>query len=217
MLRANSLTPPTHTHSGAAQSCVQGLPSFESVLTLSRECFDDDNERSDEDRESDCLLSVQRQQGDVYLLPGANFTCSGNLTRWTVGGVTAQGNPQFMPESLQIWRPSSTSSSTEYSISASIPLLECGGGPPTRVGADVYQCDLTEGVEVRPGDILGILQHRPQFQQFGVFFHTDAATISSPQAYRLRAGDSSTSLPQENSVGPLLPLVALQVDSSGQH
>ena len=201
------LFPPT-LPKGRAQNCIEGLPSFEEVNLLSERCS---NAEDDGDTDNDCsrpsLLSIRLRY--TYLMPSLTFTCHGNITRWRVGG---RGGASTRSSRLQVWRPQLTDNSS-YALVAMIPLPSCNGEGATAIASDVYECELQVGVEVEPGDVLGMYLFSRRLQQFRVYF--DPRGTLQPATPTYIQSDDPTVFSVEGEPELLLPLVALQVQPTG--
>lgn len=143
-----------------------------------------------------------------------SFTCLGTITKWRVAGELVQARNRDPPPQLQIWRQQQDENG--YFNAHSISLLECEEGMvPGMVpgNQNVYECDLSPGVAVEPGDILGIFLTRMHPQEmdsrFSVYFDNNAVTPPRLTTHEVRF--PQTSFPFGGSTTQTLPLVALQV------
>ena len=92
------------------------------------------------------------------IIPGINFTCSGNIESWTFGARWEQDTNLI---ELQIWRPGSEDGS--YTIVGNTTINMEGDGQ-----TDVYQYPLSSPLHFQAGDILGYYrQIRLKFEDVG--------------------------------------------------
>lgn len=149
-------------------------------------------------------------------MPYLNITCYGTVVGWTAAGVIVSGRRDNNPR-IQLWRQST---SATYAVAAEIPLLRCDGGTPRRVGANLYECGSVSGVDVKPGDALGVhlTASRSNFDQFRVYFDAGTTELSQHSAYHISGDPTTVSLTLSNTANiPMLPLVALRVLATGTY
>ena len=92
------------------------------------------------------------------IIPGINFTCSGNIESWTFG---AHWNESTDFIELQIWRPDSEDGS--YTKVGNTTINVEGEGQ-----TDLYQYPLSSPLHFQAGDILGYYrQMRLKFENVG--------------------------------------------------
>ena len=109
----------------------------------------------------DCSSSdVCARYRELRLIPGAAFSCGGQLTAWLLAG-----EPQAAGElpQAQLWRRNGSST---YRLVAAFPIniSEASASNSSRV----YRWPLPEPVLVREGDALGLLHRRRR--SFGLFY-----------------------------------------------
>lgn len=153
----------------------------------------------------------------LYIIPEMTFTCSGNITGWTVGATWTQTfNPQIIPE-LQIWR-NELDSGSAYSRVASIQLNPI---QPTRLinggylKKRVFSNSFNTPISFRKGDVLGLMQS-PQGQ---LRVHmTSFPYVSLPRNYIYTSSENFSNLhdvdlqlPMWTSIEMLRPLIALDI------
>ena len=151
----------------------------------------------------------------TILIPEMNFTCSGTVVGFTVGGVEMNRKEDPL---IQIWREnlSHPNQGVYYKTVADITINRtvCENGLSREPQARVFYCNLSESfhVSVEPGDILGLEIPPLNNDDFLVFF---ADTTKGPLNYvfdgQLLA--SPISLSNASSVNQQLPQLTLQIES----
>ena len=191
------------------ECCTQGFPTLSAINSLAASCNSQSNR---------CLRDRGRgDSGSTYIIPDMRFTCDGTIVRWSAGGVYDSGHMTGDP-GLQIWRPT-PADSTDYTVVASISLYYCNGvTPPPMMMNNVYDCQLSTGVSVQDGDILGVSLTRvnnnsPQFRVFFDDSNTDPPSVLN-YYYTGELSQFSLSSPG-GSTEQALPLIALNVTPNG--
>ena len=159
----------------------------------------------------------------TILIPEMNFTCSGTVVGFTVGGFQAKGEQDPL---IQIWRENRSHSNqgVYYKTAADIAIngTVCENGRLSREPqARVFHCNLSElfQVSVQPGDILGLeippLNDSSNMITISDFVVLFADTTKGPLNYvfdsQLLA--SPISLSNASSVNQQLPQLTLQIES----
>ena len=191
------------------ECCTQGFPTLSAINSLAASCS----------QSTRCLRDRGRgDSGSTHIIPNMRFTCNSTIVRWIAGGMYNQGQNTDDRPGLQIWRPASADS-TDYTVVASISLYSCNGvTPPPMMMNNVYDCQLSTGVSVQDGDILGVhltrvIQNAPQFRVFFDDISTDPPPvlnyyyIGEPSQFSLSSPGGSTE--------QALPLIALDVTPNG--
>ena len=137
------------------------------------------------------------------VFPDINFTCSGNLTKWIVGGEV--GNS--VGAELQIWRKNDGSVSDYTRVGYSV--LQASDPD----NDDVYEYTPNPPLEFQEGDILGVYQ-RGGNNRMRVYYQE----TTGPPNYR-RVGDLNTDPPVSSTLtGAILvtdeydyPLVTVEI------
>ena len=101
------------------------------------------------------IFNNPRPLGRQRIFPDINFTCSGNLTKWIVGGTV--GNA--LGVEVQIWRRNDYSDNDYTKVGYSI------------LNADNDRCNVYEYIpdpplEFQEGDILGVYQQRSDMRVY---------------------------------------------------
>ena len=119
-------------------------------------------------------------RGQQRIIPNINFTCDGNITKWTIlgktvgmgTGTTGMSMSRSVPE-LQIWRNLGAGKYTKVALSDPTDReLQCQGC------RDVYEFIQAPPLAVKAGDCIGIFQ--PRMAQMGVQLIVEE---SGPQNY----------------------------------
>ena len=107
------------------------------------------------------------------IFPDINFTCSGSLTKWIVGGTV--GNA--LGGEVQIWRRNNGSENDYTKVGYSI----LNATDPDN--DSVYEYIPDPPLEFQEGDILGVYQQRGDDSRMRVFYHE----TTGPANYRRRS------------------------------
>ena len=149
-------------------------------------------------------------QSVIVLIPEMNFTCNGSIVGYTVAGLGSITDNH----EIQIWRESEIShsqSGVHYNkITASSRRIcdnLCTGGLYIQKihSNDMLHCNLTTGISVRSGDILGLKLPRHSKLAF-------AAATKAPNNYVFSQGVNSASI-ESISSHQLLPQITLEIES----
>ena len=144
----------------------------------------------------------------LVLIPEMNFTCNGSIVGYTVAGL---GSITENHE-IQTWREreiSHSQSGVHYNkITASNRQIRnnlCTGGLQKIHNDDMLHCNLTTGISVRSGDILGLkLPHNSRL--------AFAAATKAPNNYVFSEEVNSASV-ESISSHQLLPQITLEIES----
>ena len=111
------------------------------------------------------------------VIPGINFTCNGNVTRWTIGAAWESGATTFAE--LQIWR---NQSNTQYmKVNGSNIIVEAESGN------QVYELDIP--LVFQEGDVLGFFQ--PSKMNSQTNFYLEISEKATVYYNELRGGDTT--------------------------
>ena len=150
----------------------------------------------------------------TILIPEMNFTCSGTVVGFTVGGRQVNGEEDPL---IQIWREnlSHPDPGVYYKIATDITIngTVCENGLSEESGTSVFHCNLSESfhVSVEQGDILGLEIPPLNNDDFLVYFaHTTKGPLNYVFDSQLLA--SPISLSNASSVNQLLPQLTLQIE-----
>ena len=161
----------------------------------------------------------------TILIPEMNFTCSGTVVGFTVGGWQAKGEEDPL---IQIWREnlSHPNQGVYYKKAADIAIngTVCENGRLSREPqARVFHCNLSElfQVSVQPGDILGLkippLNDSNNIITISDFVVLFAETTKGPvplnYVFDGQLLASPISLSNASSVNQQLPQLTLQIKS----
>ena len=142
-------------------------------------------------------------QSVIVLIPEMNFTCNGSIVGYTVAGL---GSIMESHE-IQIWREISHSHQYNKTTASSRKIRDdvCTGGLQKIHSNDILHCNLTTGISVRSGDILGLeLPHNSRL--------AFAAATKAPNNYVFSEGVNSASV-ESISSHQLLPQITLEIES----
>lgn len=95
------------------------------------------------------VYNVTTRPRQLRIFPEISFRCSGNLTKWIVGGEIGE----HLGAELQIWRRQSNGGQTSYTLVGSSVLQAT---PTEFVG--VYTHTPNPPLEFQEGDVLGVYQ-----------------------------------------------------------
>ena len=124
------------------------------------------------------------------IIPGINFTCSGNIESWTFGARWKQ-DTDFIE--LQIWRPGSEDGSYTKVGNTTINVEEEGQ-------TDLYQYPLSSPLHFQAGDILGYYrQMRLMAEDVGSGHHLYTTHMNS-SASQFSVDDSQTNYTEQYHV-----------------
>ena len=149
----------------------------------------------------------------TILIPEMNFTCSGTVVGFTVGGWQVNGEEDPL---IQIWRENLSHPTQLHKTAADIPIngTVCENGLVKEPEISVFHCNLSESfqVSVQPGDILGLKIPPRKDDDFVVLF---ADTTKGPLNYVFDSQlvASPISLSNASSVNQQLPQLTLQIES----
>ena len=165
----------------------------------------------------DRLVSRMRRafnESVTILIPEMNFTCSGTVVGFTVGGWQARGEQDPL---IQIWREnlSHPNQGVYYKAAADIAIngTVCENGLSKEPQARIFHCNLSESfqVSIQRGGILGLEIPPRKDDEFLVLF---ADTTKGPLNYvfdgQLLA--SPISLSNASSVNQQLPQLTLHIE-----
>ena len=117
-------------------NCVCGTVSLERINTL-----------LNTDREGFAPKNIFPQEQAIF--PNINFTASGRLLRWIVGGTYMNNNPAVFPE-VQLWRP--TGDTTYQKLNGTTVIA------PVEIRRGIYEFPLDRPLTFQAGDVLGLFQ-----------------------------------------------------------
>ena len=140
----------------------------------------------------------------VRLFPNMNISCSGVLQGLTVAGVfDSNSNKNKYPE-FQIWRPTTTGSSTQYNKISLFTEFQnsCSGSQ------NVQEC-VVNSISVSTGDILGILLPRMSQASFDIYF--SSTTNPTPNYILSDSAVTMYTLQSTDIDGSNRPLVYLNI------
>lgn len=108
-----------------------------------------------------------------FLVPHMKFTCSGVVTRWTIGAEDVGGNDALV---LQIWRPV-PSATTIYQLVHSVEL-QAESLLTSECNVHAKALDEADQLSVESGDIVGVRQGRINGQRatYGMYYRSAAQT-----------------------------------------
>ena len=92
------------------------------------------------------IYGVTRRLREQRIFPDINFTCSGNLIKWIVGGEIAS----YVGAELQIWRRIDVGENSYTKVGSSV--LQATDS----VNENVYEYTPNTPLEFQEGDILGV-------------------------------------------------------------
>ena len=178
----------------ASPQCVQGFLNEEAVSIAADVYATSDT------------YSIRTRQRQQRIIPGIKFTCTGTLTKWSIGAqrtVTEATNPRH-PQ-LQIWRLRQRSTNT-YDRTTFSDITELNATDDL----NVYEYIPNPPLEFRANDFLGLYQPRIRHTEVEVYYQSGGAPHNfvrsnrdSPVTRNFRTG---------GRVGNDLPLVTVEVN-----
>ena len=142
------------------------------------------------------IYGVTRREREQRIFPDVHFTCSGNLTKWIVGGETGNN----LGAELQIWRRSNGGQNSYTKIGFSVI--------PTSVSDNnhVYEYIPNPPLEFQEGDILGVYQRNGE-NRTGVYYQE----TTGPRNYRPPSNSNDVDPPAPDTL-ITVTLVSSQYD-----
>ena len=116
------------------------------------------------------IFNDMRRQQQQRVFPDINFTCSGSLTKWIVGGTVGS----MVGGEVQIWRRNIGSENNYTKVGYSI----LNATDPDN--DNVYEHIPDPPLEFQEGDILGVYQRPAGLNGTAIFYHT----TTGPANYR---------------------------------
>ncbi len=140
----------------------------------------------------------------LRLFPSMRITCNGVLVGLSVAGETRKKGNRNYPI-LQIWRPTSSTSS-DYISEYPFPI----GCTQLDLPNNVWQCTISPSINVEMGDIIGV-NLPPKKSAFGIYFMSKTSFTSyilgSTSASKLSVPGSTTASAQ--------PVLTLDIREQG--
>lgn len=101
---------------------------------------------------------INEWEPSFVILPSLRFNCSGNIVKWTIGGIYRPNGGDSL--NLQIWRRMGNSTSVYERVNGRDTVLT----PSSNYRNDVFELIPNNPIPVEPGDVIGVYvpQNRPK-------------------------------------------------------
>ena len=141
---------------GEVSECTDGFPSLFHIDSV-------------ED-----IVKVETKNKRQVLIPGINFTCNGNLTKW-IFGAEWKGNTDGYTE-LQIWRKTSTTDNVYTKVGATTIMV-------SESSSEMYEYTVDPPLAFLEGDVLGYFQPDKDESQIVVYVERSDDVIVNTHRY----------------------------------
>ena len=117
---------------------------------------------------------------EFRLIADVNFTCSGTITSFQLGGTIRGGGMMMRDEypEIQLWRPNTGGVLYTQQDSREIRLAEGDFSPD-----GVLRYNLTTPIQFQSGDVLGVYQPRERESVVRIYYNFEAFTTYQLSSY----------------------------------
>ena len=126
--------------------CLENFPSLNDIKT-----------------KANFVTKLTSRDNELRLFPNIRFTCSGFVTKWTVGAKRMTGEEHNKRPQLLVWRPLGKG---RYVRIHSTTLISNGASK----GMNIYNYYPNPPVSVQYGDFLGVFQPEKNNSELVVFY-----------------------------------------------